>query len=734
MAQMTVLAVDVDGRPFRLELWLLYLHGYLQRRVRDGASLLEHTTGSLPAPMTPTTPAAEAGEDRAHFRQVTSAKTLYDTVIRHYSSLSPATRPLWQSSPLLGEVQQLVEEACVGTCASARTGGAAGGGGGSGGGQLPQQCQQEKVPGGVEVASLCACEPACTCADPVEALHTFMLDSGATHCFFRDCTTVTPLTTPVQVTLVDPSGGLVVARGSTVLPCPAAPSGSLTSFHLPSFAKNLVSNIVLQDMFVTVTTHGGELVAISYHAILSPGLWPAQVPAPASAVACTNVPSLRRRATASCSSLVLISSDHCSSADPPYGRDLTQSFTLPASPQQNGIAERRIGLVMEVARTSMIHGAAPHFLWLFAVRCAAQQLNPWPRVSHLETSPTLRWTGEVGDVSAFRVWGSLALVPDPPTGKLSPRTLRCVFLGFPTDAPPWQFYHPGSRHVLSSHGVTFDESGPAPSSVALVDPPALVAPLKVSSNTSGLAEGGDPAADDTTAARRLIRVETPPGFPPRPSSPPLQPVAVDSGADRGGNTWGADSEGAGSGGAGSGGAESPTSGRVVGTPAGDSGSGHQMQPSWQETLSPQQLREWAVRWGRPAGGAWGAGAGGAGAGGAGARGAGAGGASAGGAGVVLEVQALVHVGRRLSRCSSSATGGAGAGGARAGGAGDAGVGSTGAGGAGAGGARDAGTGGTGAGDAGGAGAGGALGIGAEGARGAGTVGTAQWRLFFLPQQ
>ncbi|CAI7839109.1 unnamed protein product [Closterium sp. NIES-54] len=48
-----------------------------------------------------------------------------------------------------------------------------------------------------------------------------------------------------------------------------------------------------------------------------------------------------------------------------------QSFMLPASPQQNGIAERRIGLIMEVARTSMIHAAAPHFLWPFAVRYAA---------------------------------------------------------------------------------------------------------------------------------------------------------------------------------------------------------------------------------------------------------------------------------------------------------------------------------------------------------------------------
>ncbi|CAI7786498.1 unnamed protein product [Closterium sp. NIES-54] len=47
-------------------------------------------------------------------------------------------------------------------------------------------------------------------------------------------------------------------------------------------------------------------------------------------------------------------------------RGIRQTFTLPASPQQNGIAERRIGMVMDVARTSMIHAAAPHFLWPFA--------------------------------------------------------------------------------------------------------------------------------------------------------------------------------------------------------------------------------------------------------------------------------------------------------------------------------------------------------------------------------
>ncbi|CAI7881974.1 unnamed protein product [Closterium sp. NIES-53] len=131
-----------------------------------------------------------------------------------------------------------------------------------------------------------------------------------------------------------------------------------------------------------------------------------------------------------------------------FGSDLP-TFTLPASPQQNGIAERRIGMAMDVTRTSMIHAAAPHFLWPFTVQYAAHQISLQPRVSLPETTPTLRWTGKVGDASAFRVWGSRSFVRDNTADKLSSRAVPCVFLGFPPDAPGWQFYHPTSRRVLS---------------------------------------------------------------------------------------------------------------------------------------------------------------------------------------------------------------------------------------------------------------------------------------------
>ncbi|CAI7892838.1 unnamed protein product [Closterium sp. NIES-53] len=189
------------------------------------------------------------------------------------------------------------------------------------------------------------------------------------------------------------------------------------------------------------------------------------------------------------------------------GEGITQSFTLPDSPQQNGIAECRIGLVME-------------------------------------TSPTLRWTGKFGDASVFRVWGSCAFVRDTSADKLSARAIPCVFLGFVPDAPCWQFYHPTSRCVLPSQDVTFDKSVPfyhlfPYRSAPPPPPPLFLAP-------------GPPAVDTLPpqgpAPSGVSQVD------PLFGTVPVQ-VAVVSGAAPRAASGGAELGGAGSEGAGSGGAE-----------------------------------------------------------------------------------------------------------------------------------------------------------------------------------
>ncbi|CAI7758523.1 unnamed protein product [Closterium sp. NIES-54] len=142
-----------------------------------------------------------------------------------------------------------------------------------------------------------------------------------------------------------------------------------------------------------------------------------------------------------------------------HEQDIRQSWTIPESPQQNGVAERHIGLVMEIAHTSLTHARAPRFLWPYAVRYATHQLNLWPSVSQPEVSP-IRWTGSPCAASRFHVWGCLALVCDTSADKISPRAIPCVFLYFPEDSSDFTFYHPPLHRFYYSCDVRFDESVP----------------------------------------------------------------------------------------------------------------------------------------------------------------------------------------------------------------------------------------------------------------------------------
>ncbi|CAI7913183.1 unnamed protein product [Closterium sp. NIES-54] len=401
---------------------------------------------------------------------------------------------------------------------------------------------------------------------------------------------------------------------------------------------------------------------------------------------------------------------------------IRQTFTLPASQQQNGIAERRIGMVMDVARTSMIHAAAPHFLWPFAVQYAAHQLKLQPRVSLPETSPTLLWTRKVGDASAFRVWGSRAFVHDLSADKLSPRAVPCVFLGFPPDAPGWQFYHPTSRRVLSSQDVTFDESVPYYRLFTYRTAPKPPPPLFLAPGPPPV----DPLPPQGPAPSGVSQVD---------AVEPVE-VAVDSGA-----ATGAEPAGAGSGGAESGGAETGGAKRGGAEPEGTERGGSEpggAEPGGAETggaepwgAEPGGMEPGGVERGG-AGSARVASRGRAGAGGTTAA-AGSGGTCPGGAGAAGPGGAAEAAGVGPTGGSAGASGGTGAAGsAGTGAAGATGVGA--AGGVGAGETADAGPS-EGAG-AGAAGAGGATGAGtpsgSPGAVPADSGGATRPRLYFVP--
>ncbi|CAI7827247.1 unnamed protein product, partial [Closterium sp. NIES-53] len=177
------------------------------------------------------------------------------------------------------------------------------------------------------------------------------------------------------------------------------------------------------------------------------------------------------------------------------GEGILQSFTLPDSPRQNRIAERRIGLVMEVTRTSMIHAVAPHFLWPFAVRYAAHQLNLWPHVSSQETSPTLRWTGKFGDASS----GGLTKHCERAS---RPVSLVCTARSVPRLRPP---------PVLSTHAMALHPSS-VPLHVPLPPPPESSRPAVLDPESDLVRVASVKICTSPNVSRLLATVVTDPSF------------------------------------------------------------------------------------------------------------------------------------------------------------------------------------------------------------------------------
>ncbi|CAI7850858.1 unnamed protein product, partial [Closterium sp. NIES-53] len=449
-------------------------------------------------------------------------------------------------------------------------------------------------------------ESALSGTESAQVFHTFTLDSGASHSFFRDRTTLTPLSRPVAVSLADPSGGPVLASFSTVLPCSAAPSGTLSGLYLPSFSTNLVSGADLQekgvDQFTPASqrvTHctcartgrhlatftrrpGSSLYTLSAE---SPPVPPSGQVAASSQVLATpsgprpeSLPPLPSGPTPTCVPCVegrQRAAPHSSTFPPTEAplQTLHMDVWGPARVRGQGHERYFLLVVDDYSGYTTVFplrskGDVTEVLidWIRAARLQLRESfgSDFPVLrlhSDRETSPTLRWTRKVGDASVFRVWGSRAFVRDMSADKLSPHAVPCVFLGFPPDAPGWQFYHPTSRRVLSSQDVTFDESVPYYHAVE---------PVEVAGDSGAGSGGAEPGGAGSGGAE-----------------------------PRGAESGGAEPRGAEPGGA------EPGSAEPGGEEPGGAGStrvASRSASSRRELLSPQELREWfAQRWSRAAG-------------------------------------------------------------------------------------------------------------------------------------
>ena len=138
---------------------------------------------------------------------------------------------------------------------------------------------------------------------------------------------------------------------------------------------------------------------------------------------------------------------------------IVAQFTMPGSPEQNGIAERRNRTLMEMVRSMISRTNLPGFLWGEALKTALYILNRVPTKA-VPLTPFELWTGRKPSLNHLKVWGCPVEVKlyNPTLSKLDSRTTRCYFVSYPEHSKGYRFYNPnGGTRIVESQTAKFLE-------------------------------------------------------------------------------------------------------------------------------------------------------------------------------------------------------------------------------------------------------------------------------------
>ena len=140
-----------------------------------------------------------------------------------------------------------------------------------------------------------------------------------------------------------------------------------------------------------------------------------------------------------------------------YG--IKHELTAPHTSWQNGAAERRIGVIIPIARTLLIAANLPKSFWGEAAYTSNWIVNRISTKSIIGKSPMEVLTGSRPDLSDLHVFGCKAWVYNHDhKDKLGSRSFICIYMG-PTPNPgTHKLYNPATRRFITLRDVIFDDS------------------------------------------------------------------------------------------------------------------------------------------------------------------------------------------------------------------------------------------------------------------------------------
>ena len=141
-------------------------------------------------------------------------------------------------------------------------------------------------------------------------------------------------------------------------------------------------------------------------------------------------------------------------------KGILHETTVPHTPQQNGVAERKNRTLMESARSMIEHAGLSKRYWAHAIDTAVHIMNRCVTSAIPDgTTPYERWYEEKPDLSHLKVFGCIAYahVPEARRQKLDSKAEKFRFVGYAGERKGYLLYDEDTQKLAIRHDVVFNE-------------------------------------------------------------------------------------------------------------------------------------------------------------------------------------------------------------------------------------------------------------------------------------
>ena len=112
--------------------------------------------------------------------------------------------------------------------------------------------------------------------------------------------------------------------------------------------------------------------------------------------------------------------------------EIQRQFSCRYTPQKNGVAERKIGILQKLCVLLWLKRISKPFFWTKVVSTAIYIMNKTSTVAIHDVTPKEHFTSKKPHLSHLKVFGCIAYVhvPDELHTKLNPKAKKCIFIGY----------------------------------------------------------------------------------------------------------------------------------------------------------------------------------------------------------------------------------------------------------------------------------------------------------------